>query len=432
MRIIATALTCVCLFGSAGAAQKIVVGDRTIVVEAPPGWAAVEPRLVVDPHHPNRLLGVAILTPAQGSYQEKGARQVCRTFMSDDAGQTWQPHDFVVTWCYDPWLGYTPSGEAVLAVSGRHPAVDSVGRGTDLLLFRSADGGRGWPDHPLVLRHSPDHPTIAVDTTSSKWWGSVYVMSGQSIQVATSRDGGRTFAPATRVIPNNLINLAETPVVLSNGTLVLSFVDAAWHRPDSTERFGYFTHRRSWIVRSSDGGNTFGTPLFVTDACGQPPHFQQSFLTADPSAAFRDRLYFACRRAGGGPIIVTHSSDAGSQWSDPIPVSAEADDSTLSRVVVMAVNSNGVLGVAWMVGRPAVPCHELWFTASINGGRSFLPPRQLSAPACRSAAWSTSGDYFGLTSSSSGQFHLMWGEPGAQGGILMHTTVDVLPDGRLR
>jgi hypothetical protein len=407
------------------AAQQIAVGDRSVVAEAPAGWALVEPQLAVDPQQPKRLLGVAIVTPAQGSYQEKGTRQVCRAFMSDDAGQTWQPHDFAVTWCYDPWIAYTQGGEAVLALSGRHSGIDSAGRREDLLLFRSADGGGRWPQRPLVLRRSPDHPTIAVDTTASKWRGSIYVMSGQSIQVATSRDGGRTFAPAILVTPNNLINLAETPVVLSNGTLVLSFVDAAWQRPDSTDRFGYFSHRRSWIVRSGDGGESFSAPFFITDACGQPPHFQQSFLSVDPSPAFRDRLYFACRRAGGGPIVVAHSSDAGARWSDPIPVSAETDDSTVSRVVTMAVNSRGVLAVAWMVGRPALPCHELWFTASVDGGRSFLRPERLSAPACAAAAWSTSGDYFGLASSSTGQFHLLWGEPGAQGGILVHATVEV-------
>jgi hypothetical protein len=249
-------------------------------------------------------------------------------------------------------------------------------------------------------------------------------MSGQSIRVSVSRDGGRSFAPAIHVAPNNLIHLAEKPVVLSNGTLVLSFVDAGWWR-NGTARPGFFRHRRSWIVRSTDGGESYSPPHFITDACGQPPHFQQSFLAVDPSAAFRDRLYFACRRAGGGPIVVAHSSDSGSHWSDPIPVSTEADDSTVARVVAMTVNSEGVLAVAWMVGRPAMPCHELWFTASVDGGLSFLRPEQISAPACASAAWSTSGDYFGLSSSPSGGFHLLWGEPAEASGILVHSTVHV-------
>ena len=275
-----------------------------------------------------------------------------------------------------------------------------------------------------MLRRSPDHPTVTVDTTTSKWRGSVYVMSGRSIQLARSRDGGRTFLPAVRVTPNNLINLAETPVVLSDGTLVLSFVDGAWWRAGN-QRPGFFRHRRAGVVRSTDGGETFGTPFFITDACGQPPHFQLSFLAVSPSADLRDRLYFACRRAGGGPIVVAYSADSGARWSDPIPVSREPDDSTVARVVTMAVNASGVLAIAWMVGRTGAPCHELWFTASVDGGKTFRPPVRISAPQCASAAWSTSGDYLGLTASSTGRFHLLWGEPDGASGVLKHTAVDV-------
>ncbi len=405
-------------------AQDIVVGERTIVAAAPTGWALVEPHLVLDPTRPSRLLGISIVTPFAGSFEEKGDRQFCRAVLSDDAGRTWQPHDFPPTWCYDPWLAFTPTGEAVLALSGRHPAIDSIGREGGLLVFHSPDGGQRWSDQAFVLRRSPDHPTITVDTTHSKWRGSVYVMSGQSIQVARSTDGGRTFAPPVRVTPNNLINLAETPVVLSDGSLVLSFVDGGWWG-DTPNRAGFFRQRRAWVVRSTDGAENFSAPFFITDACGQPPHFQQSFLAVDASAGFRDRLYFACRRAAGGPIVVVHSSDAGARWSDPVPVSTEPDDSTVARVATMTANPKGVLGVAWMVGRSAVPCHEVWFTASVDGGQTFLAPQRISAPSCAVAAWSTSGDYFGLTSSPTGRFHLLWGEPANASGILSHVTIDV-------
>lgn len=414
------------IFCSAAGAQEITVGERTLVSRAPDGWAIVEPHLALDPRNPNRVLAVAILTPAQGSFEEKGDQQTCRAVRSEDAGRTWRHHNFLMlTWCYDPWLAFTPAGEAVLALSARHAAIDSIGREGGLFIFHSADGGGRWRNLPSVLRRSPDHPTVAVDTTRSKWRGYVYVMSGTSIQVARSKDGGRTFSSAVRVTPNNLINLAEKPAVLSNGTLVLSFVDAGWRR-DSTGS-GYFKNRRSWIVRSTDGGESFSAPFFITDACGQPPHFQQSFLVVDHSTAFRDRLYFACRRVGGGPIVVAYSSDSGSRWSDPVPVSAEADDSTVARVVAMAVNPAGVLAIAWIVGRPAVPCHEVFFTASVDGGRSFLRPKRIAAPACASAAWSTSGDYFGLVASPTGVFHLMWGEPEGASGILVHATVIVEP-----
>jgi hypothetical protein len=176
---------------------------------------------------------------------------------------------------------------------------------------------------------------------------------------------------------------------------VLSFVDAGWEG-DSTNKIGFFPIRRAWVTTSTDGGRTFGSPSFVTDVCGQPPHFQQSFLVADASPMFHDRLYFACRRAAGGPIVVTHTADKGSRWSLAVPVASEENDSSVKRVVTMATNARGVLAVAWMVGRARAPCHELWVTASVDGGRSLLKPTQVSAPRCASAAWSTSGDYFGF------------------------------------
>jgi hypothetical protein len=413
---------------SAVGAQEIRLGERTVVARAPAGWALAEPHLAIDPRRPDRLLGVTIVSPAAGPFAEITPRATCRVVLSEDAGRTWRQHSFPVTHCFDPWLAFTHGSEAVLALSARHPAVDTLGAAEGLMVFHSPDGGRSWPERPLVLRRDPDHPTIAADTTGSQWRGSVYIMSGQSIRVSRSRDGGRTFVAPVRVTPNNLINLAEKPVVLSDGTLVLSFVDAAWWLDSTRRRLGRFNNRRSWVVHSTDGGESFSTPFFITDVCGRPPSFQQSFLVADPSPAYRDRLYFGCRRAGGGPIVVTHSSDRGSYWSEPVPVSAEPDDSTVSRVVAMAASPKGVLGVAWMVGRPTVPCQELWFTASVDGGRTFLPPKLISAPACApipEARWPTSGDYFGLAASPSGRFHVMWGEPGESGGILVHATVDV-------
>jgi hypothetical protein len=408
-------------------AQEIRVGERSVVSKAGAGWALVEPHLAIDPRNTGRLLAVAIHTPFSGSYEEKGNGQTCRVMSSDNSGKTWHSRSLSPKWCFDPWLAFGRAGEAVLALVGRHPAIDSLDS-DGLLLYRSGDGGRNWPEVPLVLRRDPDHPTIAVDTTGSAWRGSVYVMSGQSIQVARSRDGGRTFAPPVRVTPNNLIHLSEKPVVLSDGSLVLSFVDAAWRR-DSADAIGFFPHRRSWVVRSADGGETFGSPSFVTDVCGPPPRFQQSFLAVDPSKAL-DRLYFACRHADGGPIVVAHSANRGARWSEPIPVSTEPADTSVSRVMAIAVNARGVLAVAWIVGRPAMPCHEVWVTGSIDGGKSFLKARQVSAPPCSSAAWSTSGDYFGLAASPSGEFHLLWGEPDGAEGVLIHVTVEIHPSTR--
>ena len=67
-----------------------------------------------------------------------------------------------------------------------------------------------------------------------------------------STNGGRSFEDPVYVIPNNLHNLAEMPVVLSDGILVQSFVDASYV-PDSGNKRSEveFDRRRAWVVECS-------------------------------------------------------------------------------------------------------------------------------------------------------------------------------------
>ena len=69
-----------------------------------------------------------------------------------------------------------------------------------------------------------------------------------SIWVSRSRDGGKTFDEPMNIIPNNLHNLAEMPLVLRDGTLIASFVDAS-HRgdkPNGDANDVPFDRRRAW------------------------------------------------------------------------------------------------------------------------------------------------------------------------------------------
>src|SRR2546423_10902200 len=149
------------------------------------------------------------------------------------------------------------------------------------------------------------------------------------IFVARSRDGGKPFDPPVRIVPNDLINSPEMPVVLSGGTLIVSFVDAARNLQTFRGDADRFDRRRAWVLRSTDGGRTFSIPLFVTDVCGPPPHFQLSALAADRSSSrFTDRLYFTCGGRGQGPVVLAHSHDGGVALAGPRPVPAAQSHSS--------------------------------------------------------------------------------------------------------
>jgi hypothetical protein len=315
-------------------------------------------------------------------------------------------------------VAITPDGHAIFSALGAHPALPEQGR-SGLMVFHSVDGGRTWDQKPLGLGGGHDYSTIAVDGGSSQRRGWIYLTSHPAwdVFIARSRNGGPTFDEPVRVAPNNLHNLAEMPVVLSDGTLIVSFVDVQRDAGQGAGRAGLLTNRRAWVIRSTDGGQTFSSPLFVSEMCGPIPEYRLAALTADLSAGpFRDRLYFACIQKGGGAILLNYSADRGQVWSDPVPVhSAPADTTVLRNNPTLAVNGDGVVGVAWVDSRsqPGMRCFETYFAASLDGGRSFLPEQRVSSVrSCpdSTAAWSLGGDYFGMVTTPDGRFHLLWSD----------------------
>jgi len=331
----------------------------------------------------------------------------------------------------------TPNGRALVTTIGTHPAFPQQGPG-GLVAYRSADAGRTWDRAPVGLGRSYDHTTMAVDTNRGARQGWIFVSSNHVTQIGDgvrrdvveikrSRDAGATFDEPVFVIPNNLRMLAEMPAVLSDRTLVESFVDAVQHvdtggvaRPEVI-----FDRRRAWVVRSTDGGHSFSAPMFVTDACGPPPGYRLSAFAADVSRGrFANRLYFVCREKGRGPIVLTYSRDGGETWTAARPVHTTSPDSIGERIPAIAVNNRGVVLVAWidaLGGRDRACEQRVSVAASEDGGARFSSSQLVAT----SAACSTGGDYFGLLALPDGQFRLLWSDMGD--GELRTTTIEVLP-----
>jgi hypothetical protein len=447
-RLLALMAGAVAVSGTALPGQAIRVGENVAVTRGPSPQFFVEPHLAVHLTDARHLLAVTIVGVPGASFEERSRAQRCAAFFSRDGGTTWARHDFPLTECYDPWVVFTPDGHAVFAALASHPALPHQPRG--LVVYRSPDGGQTWVEPPVGLGTGYDHETIAVDMTSSSRRGWVYVVAGHagrgeygrrrfSVFVARSRTNGRTFDAPVRVVPTNLNNLPEMPVVLSDGTLVVSYVDAQWNADDFQSRAGMLERRRGWVVRSMDGGTTFSMPLFATEACG-PPGFHLSALAADRSSGpFRDRLYFICPRHGGGALALSASVDGGEQWTAPVPVHHDATDMTVERKLpALAVDARGVLAVAWVDTReaPGKRCFGVYFTASLDGGRTFLPEQRVSTGrSCPDSAltgglWAYGGDYFGLVAAPDGRFRLLWAD--ARSGTLQLWTAQVEVTGDVR
>lgn len=443
--LITVALAMACLSERIADAQSLTARPPTVVAPATLEHPFDEPHMASDPRDGDHWVAVAIVWGSAAKFPESLKDQVCASFLSLDGGRTWDRHDFPVTGCFDPWVVLTDDGQAIASMIAASPVFPSQGN-SGLLVFRSRDGGRTWDDVPVGLGTDHDHTAIAIDRSQSPRRGWIYISSNRGTRadnglsrygpwIVRSRDAGKSFDDPVSMIPNNLHNLTEMPVVLSDGTLIVSYVDALYST-DRDDRLGTFERRRAWVVRSTDGGHTFSVPLFVNDACGPPPGFRLSALAADTSnSSFRDRLYFVCREKGSGAIVVNHSADRGERWSAPIALgSPETVAAVEERVPGVAVNRDGVVAVAWIDGRTAAGHHcelRVFLTASLDGGVSFLPAIRISStPACDDQARAglrrpTGGDYFGMTATADGAFRLMWVE--VRDGIkqLMTTTARV-------
>lgn len=421
------------------AGQEVRVSEPHVVPIDLEGRPLIEPHLAVHPSNPDHLLGaVMVSTTAQASnpaeFRRIGVDRTCVAFHSLDGGETWQRHDFPLSSCFDPWVAITAEGDAVLSVLASDASLPDQPGG--LVVYHSEDGGQTWAADAVGLGTGHDHQTMIVDLNSPDRRNWVYIVSSRDVEgeggkehrgifVVRSRDGGRTFDTPVHVIPSNVMVNVETAMVLPDEALLVPFVDPWRETPDGVVDI---EHRRGWVLRSDDGGYSFSSPNFALEGCG-PPRFSLSASAADvgTSSQWRGRTYFACNERGGGAVLVAYSPDGGETWSEARRIHrAGADSATLRQVMAMAVSHDGILGVMWIERTgpatneiPYPSCYDVFFSASLDGGRTFLAEVPISTGrscvnmdinGATARAWPNGGDYYGMVAISDNEFRLLWPE----------------------
>ncbi|HEX9303294.1 MAG TPA: sialidase family protein [Thermoanaerobaculia bacterium] len=429
---------------TSAAKPKILVGPN-ILVSRDGNFPHVELMLAANPKNGKNLVGAAI-TEARPS-----GGQACRTYASDDGGSSWNASEFREQIDFgggDPQVGITPSGTALftaLAFVKDDKGQDRAG----LYVYRSEDGGRSWKP-PADLGYSYDHEQIAVDRTFGKYAGRVYIgvlhdYPVYRVGVFRSDDDGRTFTgPVEAANGGGTIGINDQNLlVLSDGTLVVPYIDFEF-LPEKVKLHGKVSSS-VWLVTSSDGGVTFSPRKKIAtiefnlderDVFGVPA------LAADAqSTEYKNRMYVAWPDFHGkNPrILFSYSADKGGHWSAPAPLDAGAPAASRQFQPVVAVNKDGVVAVSWFDTRDSSDgkqYHE-YFTASLDGGRTFLPSVRISSALSNpkgpgnsvlkptvyrykqttyltavSAAtrWASGGDYMGLTADKDGVFHPFWAD----------------------
>ncbi len=398
------------------AAKAIIdVGEDRLVNAGGADAPLIEPHLAVNPKNPMHLVAGAIV-----AIKPDLSEMHCAIFTSFNGGRAWSRHDLKLKQCYDPWVAITGKGTAIFT------AIDIDKEGSGLVIYRSADGGRNWTDQFISMGKGHDHQTIAVDNTNSKFSGSIYLISSIMVRneakqrrakvfVARSSDDGLTFQEQSRVTPSNLNLQAANGVILSDGTLAIAYGDH--HRWNAAPRL---IRPREWLIVSGDAGKTFSEPLFITEIGGGKGW---SFLDiTNAGSSNPNRIFWLT--AGDHKdkvtgIYIQSSDDQGERWTDPIRLDQGNKDNADAQIPSITKNKDGVVGVTWFDRRldPARKCYDLFFAASLDGGKTFQPEVRVSSkstcpdtPRNKGALerWSYGGDYNGLAADSNGIFHALW------------------------
>jgi peptidyl-prolyl cis-trans isomerase A (cyclophilin A) len=343
------------------------------------------------------------------------ATQGCTTMVSTDGGNLWR----TVTLpkqndCFDPMVTASPDGSIYILHTGRTPTSPRSGTGqrqeAPVRIFTSTDDAKTWRG-PAEMRTPlvPDHPRMAADHSNGPHRGRLYVAWNEvsdglmidryHIFLHYSDDRGSTFTEPILLETDSGGKLVTTePIVFSDGELLVTYYQ--YFQPLSSRKN---ERQPFYLLRSTDGAQTFGEPEKVLEVgiSAWPllkADFQSAFtlpiITVDAGATspYRDRLYVVWDDVSSGEsnIWFTSSSDRGRTWTprkqiNDNPPRAPGSPVDFRMTPVVAVNPDGVIGIAWYDRRedPTRRCWKKYFAASLDGGQTFTRNVPVSSqPSC--------------------------------------------------
>jgi len=359
--------------------QLIVVGPNVHVSKSIGNREHNEVILAANPKNPNHLLAASMVWN-----QEKSNYNVV-TYVSFDGGLTWNPGielNEEEGANSDPAVAIGCEGTAYLASLS---VIQTKTHVVKTYLHRSKDGGKKWI--PGTVLGPRDREYLIVDCAVSRKTGGLYMYSAGG-KILYSEDEGQTFLEARLPSGANRRLLGSgTAVILSDGSFVVTYPEIPRDNSKTYEQ------GEAPIVafRLTDGGKSFTGPFTVSKSTrSRVPNPGFPNLAADLSSGpFRDRIYavWVDASTGRSQIMLAHSTDRGEKWSEPIVLN---DDQAFQDgrkgpenfMGGVAVNRDGVVGVTWYDRGESRNSLEwrLRFTASFDGGESFVSSIQVSDP----------------------------------------------------
>lgn len=368
-------ITTVDAVGSVAESSPITVWKNVRVSLPDPETIEFEALAAADPSEPRNLIACTMaFDPTANAHRTV-------IYASFDGGATWERvavssrSGFVG----DPACVY---GRGDTAYAAQLPIYIQPDNENEIEILRSTDRGKTWQ----VAHRRPfiDREYLSVDRGGGRFGGRVYLYAqanrpfhnkpGTILQLLYSTDGAASFSRPISPPGSDQFTLMtpSTGALLAGGVLVIPFLGV---RGDQ--------HYAN-ITWTEDGGTSLARPVDVAERkeCGEAG-VGIDLAVDETNGPFDGRIYVAYTDSSGGrcQIKLAASTDRGRTWSRPVMVSDTRPRGGQmggpdSFQPAIAVNTKGVVGVSWYDRREAADDRRqaaLRFTASLDGGVSFLP-----------------------------------------------------------
>jgi hypothetical protein len=405
-----------------------------------------EEEIAVDPLNPaNLVTTVSDFSSLLGFNTTKFA-------YSNDRGATWT-ESFIPL---DPFFGFFPAtGDGFLWFANSDPVVviDRAGNVYLANLYLDAiDNGNGFyvcvgtvsggigsfsVANTLPVITNPDastpfledKPWIAVDNSNNlATTGTVYAAwshffdngTNDFIAVSRSRDQARTWTtPIQQVsVPaqNGAVQGAQVAVG-PNGEVYLAY-----------EAFFTGNSRQQFLAKSTDGGQTFSTPVAITpvfsDLTFSSTYRKNSLpaMAVDPTTGNVVVLY-AAQLAQGAKIQFIISTNGGASFSNPVTINDVPTGQQFMPAV--AIDSAGAIHTSWFDTRNSpgsAAQYDIYATFSRDRGVSFAPSSRVTSSLINAGSATFIGDYSG-NAAADGFAHPAWTSGGFNNGRLQTATL---------
>lgn len=221
-------------------------------------------------------------------------------------------------------------------------------------------------------------PSIAINPRDPR---QVVAAFQDNAHISYSADSGRHWQPATGIEPPNYRVSGDVSVAFDKGGRAILCYMAF----DKLGRFNYWAHGATrnglFVRRSLDGGATWeANHVAIIEHPSEPgiPWEDKPYIIADDSrGSYAGNLYVGWTRwtLTDSQILLSRSTDGGLAWSAPVEINGRRglprDDNGALEGFAGTVGSDGTLYVVWSAN------HEIQFTLSRDGGRTFAPVRDI-------------------------------------------------------